>query len=188
MCVFMVETFVLSTTFLKPLSLSLFLHLSHTHADMHAQLWWATKSDRRSINTFFSPAIRLKRILGGKTEVFTERNDKNSHTRTTQNTFSAGRFVCCTRVLRNNWLKQFLDGKKRGTGRTRSSKVFIMLQNLLSQVFLPVMKPEICRGSWPSVTTAISSWPRDNQNNSRLFRSVSTSAKSGSCTDGEGVR
>lgn len=55
---------------------------------------------------------------------------------------------------------------------------------LLSQDFLPVMKPEICLGSWPSVATAISSWPRDNQNNSRLFRSVSTSAKSGSCTDG----
>lgn len=54
--------------------------------------------------------------------------------------------------------------------------------NLLSHDFLPVMKPDICRGSCPSVATAISSWPRDSQKSSRLFRSISTSAKSGSCT------
>jgi len=54
--------------------------------------------------------------------------------------------------------------------------------NLLSHDFLPVMKPDIFRGSCPSVATAISSWPRDSQKSSRLFRSIRTSAKSGSCT------
>lgn len=54
--------------------------------------------------------------------------------------------------------------------------------NLLSHDFLPVMKPDICRGSCPSVATAISSWPRDSQKSSRLFSSIRTSAKSGSCT------
>ena len=55
--------------------------------------------------------------------------------------------------------------------------------NLLSQDFLPVMKPEICCVSCPSVATEISSWPRDSQNSSRLFRSMRTSAKSGSCRE-----
>lgn len=54
-------------------------------------------------------------------------------------------------------------------------------RHLLSHDFLLVMKPEICRGSRPSVATAISSWPRESQKSSRLFKSVSTSAKSGSC-------
>lgn len=54
-------------------------------------------------------------------------------------------------------------------------------RHLLSHDFLLVMKPEIRRGSRPSVATAISSWPRESQKSSRLFKSVSTSAKSGSC-------
>lgn len=151
------------------LSLSLFESLTNTLTDRHEYTVLVGHQLQQKVYKHgFSPPITLER-MGTYLWSRMTKTAADGWTQTMQNTPSESFVSPAVFVTRMMWK------------RTHELIFVFAGGHLLSQDFLPLMKPEICRGSWPSVATAISSWPRDNQNSSRLFKSVSTSAKSGSC-------
>lgn len=70
-------------------------------------------------------------------------------TKCKKNTHSQRHHVSDASAVFRNTGKGKMDGGKMG--------LMFLLSHLLSHDFLPVMKPEILWGSWPSVSTAISS-------------------------------
>lgn len=172
------------------LRLSFFVSVTNTHTDRRAYTVLVAHQVQQKVHKHgFSPAIRLERMAAEKKRTSIYRGEWQKQPQmdqhkpaTKRNTFSAASVCAASAVFHLAGCDVKRDVKKRRF-HLACANVLDYRGHLLSQDFLPVMKPEIWRGSWPSVATAISSWPRDNQNSSRLFRSVSTSAKSGSCTD-----